>query len=199
MRIVAALLIVSLLAACAGPRPYQASPERVAASVYVPEGTPRLTLFTVVNNTTGSGGHTALMVSGSQQVIFDPAGSFEHEDIAKRDDVLYGVSPAWVKAYKSAHARNTYHVVTQEIDVTPAQAERALQLVRSNGPVAGAFCTNSTASILRQLPGFEDVQVTFYPVKLMEQIARRPDVKTDRYYENDAGDVTDGIVRAQQG
>ena len=52
---------------------------------------------------------------------------------------------------------------------------------------------------LAELPGFEDVQVTFDPVKLMEQIARRPDVKTDRYYENDAGDVTDGIVSAQQG
>ena len=194
---IVALALVLALAACAGPRPDDASPERVAASTYVPAGPPKLTLFTVVNNTSGSGGHTGLMVKGSEQVIFDPAGSFQHPDIAKRADVLYGVSPGWVQAYKSAHARSTYHVVTQEIAVTPEQAEVALQLVKSNGPVAGAFCTNSTASILRRVPGFDDIDVTFYPTKLMDQFEGRPGVVTEKYYENDAGDVTDGIVGAQ--
>lgn len=196
MRILAALGVVCILAGCAGDNVLDASPEQVAASIYVPSGAPKLTLFTMVNNNSGAGGHSALMVSGSQQVIFDPAGSFAHPQIAERGDVLYGMSPKWVQGYKSAHARSTHHVVSQEIIVTPAQAERALQLVRTNGSVGSAWCTNSTSTILRQVPGFENVSTTFFPVKLMEQIALRSDVVTDQYFENDAGDVRDGIAGA---
>lgn len=194
MRIFAMLALVAVLSGCAVSSPFEASPEEVAAKAYVPEGPPKLTIFTMVNNTTGAGGHTALMVSGSQQVIFDPAGSFQHQLVAERGDVLYGISPAWVQAYKSAHARNSHHVVTQEIVVTPEQAEIALQLVRQNGAVPGAFCTRSTTAILKQVPGFSDIEPTFYPVKLMDQIAARPGVVTDRYYEDDEGNVRDGIV-----
>lgn len=197
MRVFVALALLAVLTGCAVSSAFEATPEEIAAKAYVPDGPPKLTIFTMVNNTTGHGGHSALMVSGSQQVVFDPAGSFQHELVAERGDVLYGISPAWVQSYKSAHARSTHHVVSQEIIVTPQQAERALQLVRENGAVAGAFCTHSTSSILRQVPGFEDIKTTFYPTKLMDQIETRPGVVTDRYYEDDAGDVRDGIEGAQ--
>lgn len=197
MRAVLLLVFLTVLSGCAISAALEATPEEIASNAYVADGPPKLTVFTVINNTSGSGGHTALMVSGSQRVIFDPAGSFYHADVAERGDVLYGMTPGWVQAYKSAHARSTYHVVSQEFVVTPEQAERALQLVASNGAVAGAFCTQSTSSILRQVPGFEDVDSTFYPAKLMKQLEIRPGVVTDRYYENDAGDVRDGIVAAQ--
>lgn len=197
MRLIMVLALLAGLAACAAPSSLDATRARVAAVAYVPSGPPKLTLITVINNRTGGGGHTALMVSGSEQVIFDPAGSFIHEGLPERGDVLYGVSPAWFAAYKSAHARSTWHVVTQEIDVTPAQAEQALNLVRNNGSVAGSFCTNSTSRLLQQVPGFENIKVTFYPINLMEQVAARPDVRTEKYYENDEGDVRDGIAAAQ--
>lgn len=195
-RVFCLLSLMVAVSACAVSRPFEASEERVAAAAYVPKGPPKLTLFTVVNNSSGSGGHSALMVSGSQQVIFDPAGSFNHYDIPKRGDVLYGVTPGWIAAYKSAHARSTYHVVTQEIEVSPQEAELALQLVRNNGAVPAAFCANATSSILRQIPGFEGIKTTFYPVNLMEQVAQRPDVVTEKYYEDDDGHITDGIVGA---
>lgn len=185
---------MALLSACAAGSANDATPEQVVRAAYIPSGPPSLTLMTVVNNSTGAGGHSSLLVSASQQVIFDPAGSFRHEKVAQRADVLYGMSPAWVAAYKSAHARDTYHIVSQKIELTPAQAEQALQLVETNGSVPSAFCANATSSILRRVQGFEDIDVTFYPVKLMDQIAARPDVVTDKYYENDAGDVVDGIV-----
>lgn len=187
------IALLATLAACTTSSFDDATAQEVASVAYVPAGPPKLTLVTVVNNRTGAGGHSALIVSASQQVIFDPAGSFRHPDIKERGDVLYGVSPAWISAYKSAHSRSTYHVVTQEIDVTLAQAERALQLVQSNGAVGSAFCANATSSILKKVPGFEDVSVTFYPEKLMEQFEGRPDVTTERYYEDDEGNVVDGI------
>lgn len=196
-RLLLMLITAASLAACGAPNSGDASFERISAAAYVPSGAPKLTLITVVNNNTGAGGHSALLVSGTQQVIFDPAGSFIHEDIPRRGDVLYGMSPAWVQGYKSAHARSTYHVVTQEITVSPEVAAQALKMVRENGAVASAFCANATSGILRQLPGFEDIETTFFPVNLQEQFDNRPGVRTDRYYENDEGGVVDGIVAAQ--
>ena len=111
--------------------------------------------------------------------------------------MLYGGTPAWLQAYKSAHARSTFHVVSQEIPVSPAVAERALQLVTSNGAVPGAFCANATSGILRQLPGFERIGSTYYPVTLQEQFEALPGVTTTKYYEDDEGDVIDAL-RAQQ-
>lgn len=189
-RIFAGLAAAAILAGCANDTGIDATPEQVAQAVYRAQGS-SLTLITVVNNRTGGGGHTALMVNGSQQVIFDPAGSFRDERIIERGDVLYAMSPKWVRAYKSSHARSTYHVMTQEIDVTPAQAERALQLVRSNGAVPGAFCANATSGILRQIGGFDNIKQTFYPVNLSDQFATIPGVRTERHYEDDEGNVVD--------
>lgn len=195
MRVWLWLLALSLLAGCAGGG-NNATLEEAAMVAYVSDDAPRMSLITVVNNRTGGGGHTALLISASERVIFDPAGTFRHEQLIERGDVLYGMTPGWIAAYKSAHARDTYHVVTQDVPVDRAQAEQALQIVKANGSVGSAFCANATSSVLKQIPGFEDISVTFWPVDLMEQIAARPGVVTDRYYENDAGDVVDGIEPA---
>ena len=197
IRVICGLVLMAFLAACAGQKGTESSPEEVAAAAYVAPGPKTLTLLTVVNNRSGSGGHTALIVNGSQQVIFDPAGSFRDPRVVERGDVLYGMTPAWVQTYKSSHARSTYHVVSQEIEVTPAQAERALQLVRASGPVPSAYCANSTSAILAQMPGFGGISSTFYPVKLMKQFGQLPGVETTKYYEDDDGDVIDAVRAAQ--
>ena len=194
MRFLLILCGLALIAGCTVPADPQSTLQEAEARAYKAPGPASITVITMINNRTGSGGHTALMVSGSQRVIFDPAGSFRDPRVAERGDVIFGITPAWERAYKSAHARDTYHVVTQKIDVTDEQAEQALQLVLTNGAVAKSYCTNSTTTLLRQVPGFEDTRVTFFPKHLMEQIAKRGDVTTDKYYENDAGDVLDGVA-----
>ena len=171
MRVWMALACVGLLAACANDTGIDNTPAEVAAAAYVAPGPKSITLMTMINNRTGIGGHTALVVNGSQQVIFDPAGSFRDPRVIERGDVLYGMTPKWIQGYKSSHARSTYHVVSQELQVSNAQAEQILQLVMSNGQVAG----------------------TFYPAKLSEQFASLPGVKTTKYYENDEGDVIDAV------
>lgn len=192
-RILAALVVAALLAACSVDNSPDSPPEVVAAAAYRHDAPPSLTVFTMVNNRTGSGGHTALMVNGSQRVIFDPAGSFRDPRVVERGDVLYGITPGWLAAYKSAHAREAFHVVSQEIPVTAAQAEQALRLVQANGAVPGAFCTNATTGLLSRIDGFEGINRTFYPVKLMEQIDRLPNVTTTRLFEDDSGNVVDAV------
>jgi hypothetical protein len=47
--------------------------------------------------------------------------------------------------------------------------------------------------LLGQVPGFGDIETTYYPARFMEQIAKRPGVTTTRYFENDEGHVTDAV------
>jgi hypothetical protein len=182
------------LAGCAEQKKPNADAAELAAASYRHDGPPALTLFTMVNNRTGSGGHSSLMINASERVIFDPAGSFYADVVPERNDVLYGITPGVVLAYRGAHARSTHHVVMQRLEVTPAQAEHALQLVASNGRVPGAYCANATSSILSQIPGLESLNVTFYPVKLSDQFGALPGVSTERYYEDDDEDLQKALA-----
>ncbi|UWQ54551.1 hypothetical protein [Leisingera caerulea] len=188
--------VLAALAGCAAPQQPNADAETLARVAYRHPGPPALTLYTMINNRTGRGGHTSLMINASERVIFDPAGSFYASVVPERDDVIHGITPAVEKAYRGAHARSTYHVVVQRIEVTPQQAQKAYQLAISNGRVPGAFCAQATIGILQQVPGFESLDRTFYPEKLAEQFGQLPGVVTERYYENDSGDLQAGLAKS---
>ena len=194
--LVAACAALSL-SGCAGgdTGPPEASPEIVAQSAYRHDGPPALTLYTMVSNNSGAGAHTSLMINASERVIFDPAGSVRHPRLPERGDVLYGVTPEIARFYELAHARETYHVLVQRIEVSPAVAEQALQLAKTNGPVAQVFCTNATSALLRKLPGFEGIGQTFFPLRLSDQFAEYPGVQSRRVYDNDGDDKTVAIAQ----
>lgn len=187
----AALLAV---AGCATKQPY-ADGETIAAVSYRDPGPSTLTLYTMVNNRTGKGGHSSLMINASERVIFDPAGSFKSTVVPERNDVLFGITPGVELAYRGSHARSTFHVVVQTAEVTPEQAEIAYRLALKSGPVPGVYCANATSSLLKQVPGFENIDVTFYPTKLERQFGSLPGVRTERYYENDSPDLDTGIAQ----
>ncbi|MEP2028563.1 MAG: hypothetical protein ABJI96_07630 [Paracoccaceae bacterium] len=195
MRVGILLALLLGLAACGENSSIVATPQSIAAVSYRDEGPAKLTVITMVNNRSGSGGHTALMINGPQRILFDPAGSFRTDSVPERGDVLYGITPQVFDTYKSSHSRATHHVVTQEFEVTAAQAQVAYQLATQNGPVPGAFCTSATTKILSQVPGFEWVDKTFYPVKLQQQLEPHPGVKTEKYYEDDDGNVVDAVAK----
>lgn len=193
-RILIACLLAATVAGCAGSQRPQADPSEIVSRSYRDPGPSTLTLYTMINTRTGSGAHTSLMIGGSERVIFDPAGSFRADVVPVRDDVLYGITPAVEQAYRSSHARESHYARVQTIQVSPQQAEIALQLAKQSGPVAGAFCANSTARLLQQVPGFEQIDVTFYPVKLSDQFGQLPGVVTEDYRENDDADLQKGLA-----
>ena len=196
MRVLASLVLLAFLAACATvPAGPQASDEAIAQQAFRADGPATLTLITMVNNRTQSGGHTALMINGSQRVIFDPAGSFRNERVLRRDDVLYGIRPAVLQAYRSAHARAAFHIVSQTVEVSPETAERAIRLAIARGRVASALCASSTVELLRQLDGFQEISSTLFPKRLMESFATLPGVETEKYFEDDEGTIVDGIAK----
>ncbi len=183
-RILLSLVALLFLAAC-GAESKWASDEFVAAKRYVHDGPPMLTLFTVLSTRSGSGAHLGLMINGSQRVLFDPAGTFQHPNIPERNDVHYGITPAVVDFYIDYHARVTYDVVRQDIVVSPEVAEQAIRLVEAYGAVPKAYCTKSITAILRQLPGFESMPDSFFPRKAMEAFGRLPGVTTQTFSDDD--------------
>lgn len=195
LRAILAFGAMTFLVACGVAPDAPLPPGKIASVAYQDDGPPSLTLVTIINNRSGAGAHSALLVSGSQRVLFDPAGSVRAPWVVEQGDVLYGMADRYFNAYKSAHARQTHHVVTQTVEVNPQVAEQALLLVRTNGSVASAYCANSISSILRKVPGFQDVSSTFYPRRLMESFAKLPGVKTDRLFENDTGDIDEGVAK----
>ncbi|WP_264211008.1 hypothetical protein [Leisingera thetidis] len=188
--------VLLALAGCAAPQQPNADAGTLARVAYRQPGPAALTLYTMINNRTGRGGHASLMINASERVIFDPAGSFYASVVPERNDVLYGITPAVEKAYRGAHARSTYHVVVQRVEVTPEQAQKAYRLAVTNGRVPGAYCAQATIGILQQIPGFESLDRTFYPEKLAEQFGRLPGVVTERYYENDSADLQAGLAKS---
>jgi hypothetical protein len=172
----------------------EATPEAVARAAYVHDGPPALTLYTMINNRSGHGAHTSLMINASQRVIWDPSGSVRFSTVPEIGDVLYGITPAIAEAYASAHARITYHVRIQTLEVPAEVAERAMRLAMVSGPVGMTACTSSTAAILRQLPGLEGIRPTLFPNALAAQFAELPLSEDRRLFENDSDDKDRAIA-----
>lgn len=185
LRIVFLLMAVATLSACGGAEPKWATDEAVSNSVYIHDGPTTLTLFTVIANGSGAGAHSALMVNGSQRVLFDPAGSWHHPNLPERNDVHYGITDIAVDFYIDYHSRVTYHTVVQEIVVSAEVAELALRAVQEFGAVPKAMCTNSVSQILRTLPGFESLPQTLFPRTLSAAFAELPGVSEEKFYDDD--------------
>ncbi len=191
-----ALLLVAGLAACAG-RGVWAPDDAVQAARYAHPGAPELALITVTHNRTGRGDHTALLISAGERVLFDPAGSWYHRLAPERHDVHHGLGPQLFAIYINYHTRETHHTVVQRMAVSPEVAQRALRLAQEKGPVNNAFCARATAEILRELPGFEGISVSWFPHELKAQFAQLDGVETHTLRHDDP-DLTARIAAAQR-
>ena len=165
-----------------------ASDSAILAARYVDDSQPSVTLFTVVNNQSGSGAHSGLLVNGSERVLFDPAGSFNHPRLPERGDMHHGMSDPMVAFYIDYHARETYRVIEQKLSVSPQVAEMVLARAKARGAVPKAHCANSISAILRDVPGFESLGVTYFPNRLADQFGELPGVMTRVITDDDADD-----------
>lgn len=197
-RILMCLAALFTLAAC-GAEPTWAPDDAVSRAAYVHGEPPSITLFTVLNNTSNAGEHSALMINASQRVMFDPAGTWRHPNVPERNDVHFGITPKMVDFYIDYHARENFRVVEQTIFVSPEVAELALQRVKAYGPVPKAQCAASTSSVLRGLPGFASIPRTIGPKRVMRAFGQLPGV-TERVITDDDANQNHGVllVQAQQ-
>lgn len=194
-----ALLACLALAACGtAGKDYASDAEMAAPNAHYFAPPPRsITLFTSINGKTGAGAHSSLLINASEQILFDPAGSFTHRLLPERNDVHYGMTPRMVAVYIDYHARDSarenFYVIEQTVTVSPAIAEMIKQKVQANGAVNKAHCANSISSLLRGVPGFENIGVTWFPKRLSKAFDALPGVEKSVITEATA-DHSHGVV-----
>ena len=191
-----AILAVLTLSACAESK--WATDEAVAAARYVAPAPRSITLYSVVATRNGSGAHSGLLVNASEQVMFDPAGTWYHPYLPERNDVHFGITPTMIDFYIDYHARVTYDVIEQTVVVPPEVAEMVLERVKAYGAVPKAQCSNSVSNILAGVPGFESIGPTLWPNRLSKEFAKIPGATYRRYTDDDADD-NHGVLLVQAG
>lgn len=184
------------LAAC-GAEPKWAPEEQVQAARFVADEPPHVTLYTVVNKSSGAGAHSAILVNGSERVIFDPAGTWHHPRLPERNDVHFGMTDKALAFYIDYHARKTYDVIEQRVEVSPEVAELVMRRVKDYGAVPKAMCTQATSSVLRGVPGFQSMPSTWYPKRLADAFGELPGVSTRRITDDD-DDSNHGVLLVQR-
>lgn len=193
-----ALALPAALAACGADNKW-ASDEAVRRARYVSNEPPSITLLTVIGIPRGEGGHSALMINGSQRVIYDPAGSWEHPAIPERNDVLYGITPNFKNFYIDYHARATYWVAEDTLPVSLAVADAAIRAVEAQGPSNKSFCATNTGQALRRIPGFEKAPAGFSPLKLRNWFLTLPGVVSRKHMDGDPANNHNVLLRQKGG
>ncbi|WP_374646234.1 hypothetical protein [Tabrizicola sp.] len=195
LRLLLCLAAVSGLTAC-GAQSVWAPEEQVQAARFTSDEPTSITLYTVVNKNSGSGAHSAILVNGSERVIFDPAGTWHHPKLPERNDVHFGMTDKALAFYIDYHARKTYDVIEQKVQVSPEVAELVLRRVEEYGAVPKAMCTQATSSVLRGVPGFQSMPSTWYPRKLADAFGELPGVTTRKITDDD-DDSNHGVLLVQ--
>lgn len=185
MRLILLLAAALALAGCETYRP--ASPDQIARARYVSDAPPSVTLISMVNNRTGRSAHAGLLINGSEQVLYDPAGTFTHPDLPRAGDIHYGMTPRYVDYYERYHARFSHHVVAQQVPVSRAAADALIANAQAEGKVMKAHCALAVADVLRPVPPFEAVHKSYFPEYLREDFAAMPGVRTSYVREVDVG------------
>lgn len=182
---------MAALAAClalSGCEIYRAAePTEIRAAQYVSDEPPSVTLLSMVNSETNRAAHSALLINGSQQVIYDPAGTFQHPDLPRADDIHYGITPRFLDYYERYHARFDYYVHAQKVEVSRATADRVLANAQARGKTPKMFCADSVTSALRPVPPFQNVGITLFPESIRRDFAQIPGVDNKYVREADVG------------
>lgn len=193
-RPIAVLAAAVVVSGCAGEAVW-APDDAVEQALYRPDGPPKLTLITVQSTKNGSGAHSGLMVSGAHRAMFDPAGTFYHPAAPERNDVHFGITENVWKVYVDYHARETYDVVVQEVEVSADVAQAAMRAIQAYGPVPKAQCSLAVSRILTELPGFGSIPVSWSPNKTSAAFAALPGASFERITDDDA-DANHGVLFA---
>lgn len=179
------LMAATMLAGCEVYRP--AGFDEIAQARYVSPEPPSVTLMSMVNEASGRSAHVGLLINGSEQVLYDPAGTFTHPDLRRRGDVHYGMTPRFVDYYERYHARFDYFVEAQKVPLTRAQADQMIANAKTHGKGLKMTCALDAADVLQPVPSFENVPRSFFPEALRADFAARPGVVTRYIYESDVG------------
>lgn len=184
------ILTAALVLTACTAEPEWASDSDVMQYRYADGGTSSVTLYTAIRNSGNEGGHTAVLIDGAERVVWDPAGTWWHPQSPERNDLHYGITPWMEDFYIDYHARETWRVVEQRVEVSQATADAMIAAFASYGAVNKANCANATSRVLREFPEFASIGQTWFPKKIMSDFGDLPGVTTKTYFDDDDDDNT---------
>ncbi len=168
----ASAVVACLLTGCAGvdlTTDAEFIKELRAETSYLPVNAPPSTTLVLAEHKGGSGAvHAALIVTGSERLIYDPSGSFTHPDTRRYGDVVYGASDDIVELFALHNADKNHDAVMRTIALQPEEAETMLDAARTHGGAMPGFCAKSVASVLRSVPRFASMRDTFWPSNVQQ-------------------------------
>ncbi len=141
--------------------------------------------------------HTGLIIHARNgRYIYDPAGSWEDERATRVDDLWYNITPQMEAAYlrreSLAMGTDIWRLHLFETVVPDDVAARAVAIAADRQPAVFGACSLSLSSLLQELPGFEEIEVSLLPSALLEQLQARNDLRYSfRASPNDAERVGD--------
>ena len=172
-------LSLVFVVACSGADTFNPAPlAEVQRRAYVHSAPPSITLYHDHQQRERRGrALTALLINGSQRVLWDPAGSFRHPFVPERGDLHYGVTENIRKAYVDYHVRDSHHVVTQKMAVPPSVAERLLSAAgqRTGRPIGRPVPIRQAASCATRA---SMSRAHRFPKSLMRDLSALPGVTT---------------------
>jgi hypothetical protein len=176
-------VIILLIASCTTKKVTWAPTDEIIKATYQTNEPSSITLLTMINNTTGIGGHSALLINSKERVLFDPAGTFKHPQIPERHDVFFGMNDTAVERYIDYHARPTIHVVMQNIEIDLKTAIELTNLIKNYGPVQDMMCSYAISEILTELHDFKTIPKSFFPKIIMKNFSKLDGVTTIKVYD----------------
>jgi hypothetical protein len=186
MRILALLVAATLATGCA-QRVWDGD-ERVARAAYSNGKPPSVTLITVVRNDLNVGTHSALVVNGSERVLFDPAGSWKHPRSPERNDLRFGIDDRVLAHFLDYHTRRSHRTIVQEVAVPASVADAVTSSLAQAGPAAPGFCALTISRALRRVEGFGAIGATPFPSMLMRDFGRLSGARTRVFVDDDPAD-----------
>lgn len=174
--LILALISAALLANCT-TKTRSDTDAQINAVRYQAPGPAKIGLVTSINSKNGSGAHSALVISGRERVVFDPAGSWHNPGVAERSDVLYGMNDAKLGGYFAFQGNYPFYMVYQELDVTPEIAAKAQAWAEAQPDAIQATCALNVSQLLRHL-GFTQVNQSYFPKNISRDFQNVPGVRT---------------------
>jgi hypothetical protein len=178
-------LAAAVLAGCEVYQP--ADMDQIERTRYASAEPASVTLVSMVNAQSGRSAHSGLLINGSQQVLYDPAGTFTHPDLPRRGDVHYGMTPRFVDYYERYHARFDYFVEVQKVPISRAAADQIIANAQTQGKSMKMTCALAVADVLQPVPPFQDVPHSIFPEALRADFSQMAGVEQSYVYETDIG------------
>lgn len=179
MRAIAALLAsLVALAGCAAASSDELAEIARTVSYHPTDAQPSATLIVSQEKNGGGGVHAALMITGSEQLIYDPSGSYHNSRTRRVGDVVYGVTPKVVEEFALHQADYRHDAVLHQVPISHDLAEALLRRARAHGGSLPGFCASNISDVVGRAGPFAGVRDTMWPSELSEDFGRIEGVET---------------------